>query len=292
VQAYFYRHANMNPSLLAALSASFLRLPFVALAVLLAVLAGCSKQQAGPVRGQQPVAQAGQANAAQQVAYEHAVDIDAAPERLATIYSAGVAACRAATAAGCTLLESRIESEPEARALLKFRARPDVIPKLLAAVGHKAELARQSTSAEDLSGPIADSARQLAMLDDYRSRLEALRSRAGNDIDALIKVNRELAEVQSRYEAADGKRALLAQRVETEILVVSIQSLRQRPFWTPIRRALADFGNNLAQGISIAIAGLAYLLPWVFMIAIAAWVVRRLWRRKNTAPATPAAAAR
>jgi len=66
-----------------------------------------------------------------------------------------------------------------AAATLKFRARPAIIPKLVAAMGQHAELARQSTRAEDLSGPIADSARQLAMLDDYRTRLGALRSRAG-----------------------------------------------------------------------------------------------------------------
>jgi hypothetical protein len=253
----------------------------MAFVILLAVLPGCSKQQEAPVHRPEPVVQHERANAAQQLAYEHSVDIDAAPERLAAIYSAGLAACRDATAAACTLLESRIESEPEARASLKFRARPDVIPKLLASMGQKAELARQSTSVEDLSGPIADVARELAMLDDYRSRLETLRSSAGKDIDALIKVNRELAEVQSRYEAVDGKRAKLAQRVETGILNVSIRSDRQRPFWTPIRRALADFGNNLAQGISIAIAGLAYLLPWLFVISLVAWAARSLWRRRR-----------
>jgi Na+-transporting methylmalonyl-CoA/oxaloacetate decarboxylase gamma subunit len=44
---------------------------------------------------------------------------------------------------------------------------------------------------------------------------------------------------------------------------------------------LAGFGSNLSQGISIAIAGVAYLLPWLVMIAIVTWVVRRLWRRRR-----------
>jgi hypothetical protein len=260
----------------------FISLKTVAVVLLLAVLAGCSKTPAeAPMREQAAVDQPAAASGSRQLAYEHFVDIDAVPDRVAAIHDAGVAACRAATAAGCTLLASRIDSEPEAGASLKFRARPDVIPTLLAALGQKEGIARHSTHVEDLSGPIADTARQLAMLEDYRSRLDALRSRAGNDVDALIKVNRELAEVQSRFEAEDGKRAVLARRVDTEILNVSIRSDRHRPFWTPIRQALADFGGNLAQGISIAIASVAYLLPWLLMIAVVAWAVRRLWRRRR-----------
>jgi hypothetical protein len=248
---------------------------------LLAVLAGCAKKEEAPMRGGAPVAQPSPANPSRQLAYEHYVDIDATPDRVVAIHDAGVAACRAATAAGCTLLASRIDSEPDAGASLQFRARPDVIPRLLEALGRKEGITRHSTHVEDLSGPIADTARQLAMLDDYRSRLEALRNRAGNDVDALIKVNRELADVQSRFEAEDGKRAVLARRVDNEILNVSIRSDRHRPFWAPIRRSLAEFGSNLSQGISIAIAGVAYLLPWLLMIAVLVWIIRRLWRRRR-----------
>jgi hypothetical protein len=246
----------------------------------LVLLAGCSSRH-GAELGQVPAAQPADVTA-RQLAYEHEVDIDTAPERVASTQAAGLAACRAATAAACTLLASNIDGEPNASATLKFRARPDVIPKLIAAMSRNAELARRSTHAEDLSGPIADTARQLAILDDYRTRLEALRSRAGNDIEALIKVNHELAEVQANYEAASGKRALLAQRVETEILGVSIRSERHQPFWAPIARALRDFGGNLAQGISTAISGLAYLLPWLILLSILAWVGRRLWRWRRS----------
>ena len=270
----------MNPTVFTALR-TFPRAYCATVVVLLAVLAGCSRQQEAPVREQEPIAQHDRANAARQLAYEHFVDIDTAPDKVAALYANGLRACREAAAAACTLLESRIDSEPEAAASLKFRARPDLIPKLVAAMGHQTELAHQSTRAEDLSGPVADTARQLAMLADYRSRLEALRSRAGNDIDALIKVNRELAEIQSKYEMADGKRALLAQRIETEILNVSIRSDRQRPFWSPIGHALGQFGSNLSQGISFAISGLAYLLPWLFIILTAAWAVRKMWRRRR-----------
>jgi hypothetical protein len=62
---------------------------------------------------------------------------------------------------------------------------------------------------------------------------------------------------------------------------VSIRSDRHRPFWAPIGRALTDFGGNLSQGISIVVSSLAYLLPWLFIVALAAWAARRLWRRRR-----------
>jgi hypothetical protein len=248
------------------------------LLVLLVLLAGCSARH-GADQGNVQVAQQA-AGTARQLAYEHEVDIDTAPDRVASTQAAGLRACRDATAA-CTLLASSIEGAPNAAATLTFRARPDVISKLVAAMGQHAELARQSTRAEDLSAPIADAARQLAMLDDYRTRLEALRSRAGNDIEALIKVNQALVEVQANYEAAAGKRALLGQRVETEILKVSIGSARHRPFWTPVGQALREFGGHLAEGISTAITGLAYLIPWLVPMSVLGWGGRRLWRRRR-----------
>lgn len=167
-----------------------------------------------------------------------------------------------------------------------------MIPKLIAAIGTQAELAHQSTSAEDLSGPIADSARQMAMLEDYRARLEDMRGRAGTDIDALINVNHELAEVQATLEEAAGKRAELAQRVETDILHVAIGTAAHRPFWTPIGRALRSFGGNLAEGIAYAITALPYLPPWLVMIAFAVWALRRWlrwWRGSRRGKAVPAA---
>jgi len=257
----------------------------VAITLVLALAAGCSSKREASASGQGDVVQnklaAPAAPAAnRQLAYEHDVDIDAAPDKVAALYADGLKACRDAAAA-CTLLESRIQGEPQAEATLKFRAAPALIPKLVNAMGQRAELARQSTRAEDLSGPIADTARELAMLDDYRARLEALRGRAANDIDALIKVNHELAEVQAKIEAANGTRAQLAQRIDTEILNVSIRSGRQQSFWAPIGRASKEFGGDLAKGISIAIAGVAYLLPWVFILSIAAWAVRKLWRRRR-----------
>jgi hypothetical protein len=250
----------------------------------LAMVTGCSrKEESGVVAAPapaQPVAKA-PGKASRYLAYQHTLHIDTEEHKIAAVFEAAQATCRDIASDLCTVLESRINTGREAYASLTFRATPGGIQKLIAALSQQSDITDQSTSAEDLAGPIEDSAKKLALLNDYQSKLEALRSNAKTDVDALIKVNKELAQVQSDIEAAAGKKAQLMQRVETEILTVSISSVQNRRFWKPISRALADFGADLSQGVAIAITAVAYLIPWALVLLLATWVVRRLWRSRK-----------
>ena len=215
------------------------------------------------------------------LAIQHAIRIDADQDQIAALHEIGQTTCRQAVADLCTVLESQIDTGRAAYATLKLRARPEGVRKVIAALAKQRAITEQSSTAEDLAGPIEDGAKKLAMLTDYRTRLEALRERAGNDVDALIKVNRELAQVQSELETSVGNQARLVQRVETEILTVSIRSEHNRSFWQPIAFAINDFGGNLSRGVSIAVTGIAYLLPWAVLLALTTWAVRKLWRRRK-----------
>ncbi|WLI90970.1 hypothetical protein Q4S45_07595 [Massilia sp. R2A-15] len=73
----------------------------------------------------------------------------------------------------------------------------------------------------------------------------------------------------------------MLERVETEILSVVIRADRNQSFWRPIALAASDFGSNLSQGVSIAISGIAYLIPWLLFFGVPAWIVRKLWRRRR-----------
>ncbi|WP_082938345.1 DUF4349 domain-containing protein [Mitsuaria sp. 7] len=215
------------------------------------------------------------------LAYEHTLQIEIAEEKLAATHQAALAACREASADLCEVLDSRINTGKYASSSLRLRAKPSGIQKLIASMGKQGEITGQSTSTEDLAGPIQDVEKKQAMLTTYRSELEALRKRPGNDADALIKLTRELAQVQSELEAADGRQANLLRRVETEILTINIQAGRDKSFWRPISLAASDFGGSLSQGISSAITGVAYLLPWSVVLGLLFWIGRKLWRRRK-----------
>lgn len=215
------------------------------------------------------------------LAYKHSLQIDAQEGKIAEMHEAALAACRAASAEDCTVLESHVSTGRAAFASLQLRMKPSGIPKLIAALSARGDITEQSTQAEELAGPLQDGEKKLAMLTAYRAELEALRKQAGNDADSLIKVTRELAQVQSDLEAASGRQAGLVQRVETEILDITIRSEQNRSFWRPISLAVADFGGSLSQGIASAVTGVAYLIPWAFIIGLAVWIVRKLWRRRK-----------
>lgn len=216
------------------------------------------------------------------LAYEHTIEIDTSEDKVAATHQAALTACREASAELCEVLDSRINAGRQGSATLRVRAKPNGIQKLIASMSKQGEITSQSTYAQDLAGPIIEGEKKLAMLTTYRAELEALRKRPGNDADALIKLTRELAQVQSELESVNGKQADLMRRVETEILTINIQSEHSKSFWKPISLALSDFGRSLSSGISSAITGVAYLLPWSIVIGLVLWIGRKAWRRRQS----------
>lgn len=249
-------------------------------------IAGCSKDESNSFAARRPLEavvlqEQAPPKFGQYMAYEHSIQIDSDERSIESLYEAGQLACREAVRESCVILESKISSGRNARASLKLRAKPEGIKSIAAKLSQQGEVTDQSTVAEDLAGPIGDATKKLAMLQDYRTKLEALRGKAAADIDALIKVNRELSQVQSDLEEMTGTHVRLMERVGTEILNVSIGANRNQSFWQPIRNACADFSSNLSQGASSAISGLAFLTPWALLIAIISWVGRKLWLRRR-----------
>ena len=258
---------------------------------LLTLITGCGRNEhldrsAAPMAAMAPAANiAADTGSGQEshryMAYEHFMEMDAAEDKVATLYEAALAACKAAVDEGCVLLESRITTGRYPYANLRFRAGAAGIAKVIAALNSEGKVTSQSTTAEDLSGPIRDSAKKLEMLQDYRARLENLRSRPSNDMEALITLNKELSQVQNDIESIAGTKAHLTQRVETEILNLRISSNREASFWTPISQSLSEFGGNLSSGISMVITTIAILAPWVFMFLALVWALRTWWLRRK-----------
>jgi hypothetical protein len=252
----------------------------------LLLLQGCSKP--GPAHSGAPEALAVAAREAapgaaahrgKYLAYEHSVTVDAAEPEVKPLLDRLVAACHADAANQCTLLASGIQGGRESSAHVRMRVKRPGIEKLVALAAAGGELAARHTAAEDLEGPIRDNAKRLDMLRSYREKLLALEAKAGNSAEALIKLSQELASVQSELEAASGVEARLQERVNLDLLNISIQSRTQRGFWSPVKRALGDFGSNLSEGIASTVTGVAYLMPWVLVLLALGALARKLWRK-------------
>lgn len=256
------------------------------IAILMIGLSGCTKKiEAGENSPLMPlkikmIDEAGN-ESGRDLAYERSITIDSSEDKIVGLFESFQKNCRDASADACTVLDSNIEMSRNPSARIKFRAKPKGIQKLVDSIGKQGEIFEQSTRAEELATPLMDASKQLEMLKDYRSKLEALLNRKNLDADSLIKLNKELSQAQSEIETQAGKQAFLNQRLETEILNVSIVTYRNLSFWNPITRSVQDFGTNLSEGISSAIIGIAFLIPWLILLLFLVWLGRKLWRRRN-----------
>ncbi|PRC93298.1 DUF4349 domain-containing protein [Solimicrobium silvestre] len=249
---------------------------------LIASLSACSHKEAGMSPDSAPAAKMAASGASlqkQYLAYQHTIRIDTDEQKVTLIFNAGQAACLAAVSEHCVILASELSTGRSSSAYLKIRATAAGIQKLITALSTQGPITSQATTAEDLAGSIEDAVKKLAMLTSYRHQLEELQAKPGSNIDTLIKLNKELAEVQSEIEAMTGKQAQLMQRVETETLSVYIDSAHRSGFWTPIKQALSEFTGNLSQAMSALITFIAFMLPWSVLLALLLWIVRKIWRR-------------
>jgi hypothetical protein len=251
------------------------------LACLMLSLSACSDKSAGPLEAKLVGDTSARSSAAKLLAYEHKIRVEVGEKKLQESFERVISTCRNASSESCDILESRIETGRFPSASLKFRAGAIGIQKLIAAIASQGEVIDQTTAAEDLSGPIADNEKKLAMLIDYRAKLEALGKRATADFDALVKINKELSQTQSEIEALNGSQAQLNKRVKTELLSVSIRERQFSDHWRPIREATSGFASSFSSGVASAITGAAYLLPWIAMLSLFGWGLRALWRKRK-----------
>jgi hypothetical protein len=126
-----------------------------------------------------------------------------------------------------------------------------------------------------------DTQARIAVLTTYRKQLLELQAKAGNNIDAAIKVASELSTVQSNLEQANGQAAFQIKRTTTNVVSIYLSVAGQKAFGRPIRDALRDFFGNLSTGISEAITAVAYILPWLIVVIPLLYLVRFLWRRRG-----------
>jgi hypothetical protein len=215
----------------------------------------------------------------QLLAYEHNIDVGTTEAQVAPLYEKVIAACKADTANACLLLDSNIMTGREVRARINLRAKPAGIKKIVALVGSAGEVTSQGTKVQDLGRPVLDSRKRLAMLKQYQTQLQELEQRSAKDVDALIKVTKELATVQTELEQATAANALLMQRIDTDLLTISISSEGRQSFWSPVKRSLGNFTENLSEGAANGITALAYTLPWLLAFAILFPLGRKGWRR-------------
>ena len=220
------------------------------------------------------------ASANKTLAYEHELNLNVSEEALPKVFNSVKAACLAEPDNGCTELGSNIRTGDYPSASIKLRAKPDSVQKIVKGLSQQAVIVSQNSHAEDLSRPLADNAKKIQMLRDYRNQLEELRKQTGKDVETLMKVSKELAEVQSNIETLEGSQTGMVQRVQTELLTISMSVEGAGHQQSSVKQALHAFGSNFSSALAATITAIAYMLPWVGLLAVV-WLIISQWRQRR-----------
>lgn len=246
------------------------------LLLLAALLAACSSKRELPAGNAPKLAEARvDHKRATGVAYEHEVELEVPASHTRQVFDAVQQACAALPEHGCTLLGASIRSGTTPGADVRMRVTPDGVNKVLRALDGHGKVVEQSTKGEDLAEPIHDGERKMAMLTAYRDKLQTLAGQRALDPEALIKLNRALAEVQSEIDNAATSKAQLRRRVDTELLTVGIREHATATEASGIKRAVDDFGDDFLHGVAMLITFVASTIPFA-MAGICGYLV---WRR-------------
>ena len=226
------------------------------------------------------------------LAYTHAMALEMAPEKVKPRFERARDLCLNDASLHCALTHASIQlgdaqtsSPPSAE--IGVRLPHDQIAKYEAALLKPLDgeekgqpiLTQSTTDAEDLTFAISDGDRRLKQAMDYRDRLTALAQHAGAKVEDLIQIEEKLSEVQSQIEELTASQKQLNQRVDTEVLNVSLSATPTiANVRSPLARAWNEAGEMLGESTASAFTFVISALPWIPLIALGLWVLTLLWK--------------
>lgn len=243
-----------------------------------------SKNSGGIVDSSQEITSKSVQEKSKHLAYIHELQVNLDSALVAQTHSIIISRCNADIKYKCVVLNASLNTGDFSSSGISIRVMPEGIALFSKLASQGGYVSKSSSKAEDLGDKIVDSQKRIEMLEAYRAKLEILESKPNDDIDALVKIASELSKIQNEIEYAKGKSASLLQRVEMDVLNISLYSHGHETFFGPISDAISEFGNEFSYGISNVISAAAYLIPWLVFVILLFFVLRslyRLFRKKN-----------
>ena len=254
--------------------------------------------------GQPPrVGAAAPATAAPMLAYSYAYGVEAPAAQVRPLMTAHERTCVQAGRAACQVVGSSIggRGRDHVSAMLQLRASPVWIARFRAGLPGQAgkaggRITQDTTESEDLTRQITDTEATLRAKTTLRDRLQNLLATRPGKLSDLLDVERELARVQAEIDSMTSELAVMRARVATSALTVQYESegvLAPAGVAAPLKQAVDDFLGIVFFTLAGMVRLVAWLLPWVLIGGILAWLFRgrlgRLrWAYKGKPKAKPA----
>lgn len=223
------------------------------------------------------------------LAYTHEIQIEVSRDRLATQLDTIKNACINDKDASCTILNiNSSNDEYVPSGYISMRLAPNKVDGMVNLAGQHGKIISQSTSAEDLAPQLTDTTQRLATLSSYRDKLNGFMTKRDMPAVELVTIARELSDTQTQIEAMSRTHAELKHRVDTDLLNIrfSVPAEEYSRRQTPIKDSIRSFGEHFRYAISGVIDFFAYVLPWIPVMLLILFGIRKLWRFFKKKPLT------
>jgi hypothetical protein len=213
------------------------------------------------------------------LALQHSISLEIEASKVQPLFHQIEEMCqKIAITQHCQLINSNLSKEQEPSANLSLKAKAQGI-KMIIEVLNKNNVTNYAINSENLAGSISDVQKRVAMLTSYRDNLEKLSKKTNASLESLMKVNQEMATVQSEIETLRGEHAFMVDRVQTQTLNISISAKSKMSsdasFIEQIKNAIIESIDGFIIAFKFFIVSLIYLLPWVFVGFVVYFIYKR-----------------
>lgn len=257
--------------------------PIMLVAALLALMACEAEQEAKSATAGAGAARAAEPVDGKRLAISHAFTLRLPSKEVEAAQQKHLTECGKL---GCTVLNTRLDRSNEGRihAWTSIRIAPKAYTTFAATIATPpAKVITHAESAEDKTLPLLDVEKRLEVKAVLRDRLTAmLREPGKKSVSDLAALEKELAQVQGDIEAAIAQHDYLLTVTETVKVDITYTGMAAQAGGfdlSPIDRAIKGIGRTVVNSVAALISFIAAVVPWLPLIALLIWGIRRCVRR-------------
>ncbi len=183
--------------------------------------------------------------------------------------------------AGGSVLRCEVRTDEKKYADMELTIPFGDLDSLLEAFRELGRVERESVSSQDVTEMYKDNASRLDSARARKNRLDELYAQA-QDMDDIIALNDALFEAQAEIDALSGQQVSIDERAKNARLTVSIrQEEAEAGFFSGIVQSAEDGMIALGVWMKRAVRTAAYALPWLAVLAAAAFAVKGIVRKMS-----------
>jgi hypothetical protein len=192
---------------------------------------------------------------------------------------------------GCEILvasQFAKTSDRDARSSLIARIPPAAFAVFFKDMQSHGKVLAHESESEDKTAEVIDIEARLKNLEALKARVLELLAKNAGTLKDMLDAEKQLAETQAQLDSITGQRRALAnltEMVHIEIDLVDSAVEDEGNWAAPVANAAGDTGAVLMKSVGVLITVVVALLPWMIVLSLLLWPVRRAWRRRKAAKA-------